>query len=174
MPNQTQVYTSVDCTDCPILEPYPFDSTWWSHKINGPALKYEVCTAIANGFIVHISGPHKASKHDVTVFNENLVNKLLPGECTEADGGYGATDAVKTPLVAKSCQARVQKAKVCARGEVSNSRFKQWGALTRPFRQSHQKHKLVFYTIVVVTQLGYEHGTLNIPFDVEFDAMEYL
>lgn len=49
-------YPSLDATDCTICEPIPFREVWWSHKIEGPALRYELCVSIA-GDIFWINGP---------------------------------------------------------------------------------------------------------------------
>eukprot|EP00957_Ditylum_brightwellii_P079201 6023413-Ditylum_brightwellii.AAC.1 len=40
---------SVDATDCPIYEPWPFDTKWYCRKSNGPGIKHEVGVAITIG-----------------------------------------------------------------------------------------------------------------------------
>lgn len=37
----TTCLMSVDGTDCPVYEPWPFDPKWFSKKFNGPGVKYE-------------------------------------------------------------------------------------------------------------------------------------
>ena len=44
-------YISVDGTDCRIYEPEPFDTKWYSHKFNGPGLRYEIGVCIVSGNI---------------------------------------------------------------------------------------------------------------------------
>jgi hypothetical protein len=47
---------TVDGTDFWVYEPTPFDTQWYSHKINGPALRYEVAVCIKKtGWIVWIN-----------------------------------------------------------------------------------------------------------------------
>lgn len=41
----------VDGTDFRIEEPKPFSSGWYSHKFNGPGVRYEVGLAIQRGYI---------------------------------------------------------------------------------------------------------------------------
>jgi hypothetical protein len=57
---------SVDGTDCAIQEPYPYSTGIFSEKLNGPGLKYEI------GHIVWVDGPFDASRHDVTIFKEDI------------------------------------------------------------------------------------------------------
>ena len=79
---------SVDGTDFKTQEPYPFNRKWMSHKNKGAGLKYEVAISIYSGDIVWIYGPHRGSKHDLSIFRENLMNRLEEGEMVEADKGY--------------------------------------------------------------------------------------
>jgi len=37
---------SVDGTDFTITEPTPFSPIWFSHKTNGPAIRYEVALSV--------------------------------------------------------------------------------------------------------------------------------
>ena len=34
--------TSVDCTDCRIHEPTPFESKWYGHKFHGTGVRYKI------------------------------------------------------------------------------------------------------------------------------------
>lgn len=95
-----------------------------------------------------------------------------PGEVVEADSGYNGEMALKTPTVAKSRQAKKQKSIIRARQENTNARLKQFKALRHVFVQSHEKHKMVFYMVAVVTQLGLEHNTLHL-YAVEDDEIDY-
>ncbi len=42
----------LDGTDFEIMEPSEIDPKWWSHKFNGPDLRYEVGICIRTGDIV--------------------------------------------------------------------------------------------------------------------------
>ena len=96
-------YVTVDGTDFRIAEPQPFSKKWKSHKSKGASIKYEVAISIYSGDIVWIHGPHEGSKHDLTVFQENLQKMLEEDEMVEADAGYGAVGkAVGTDGVIRS------------------------------------------------------------------------
>ena len=87
---------SVDGTDCTIKEPYPFDTQFFSEKLNGPGYKYEIAICIATASIVWINGPFKAGKNDVTIFDEDgLKDALCDDECVEVDQGYKGDDKLK-------------------------------------------------------------------------------
>jgi hypothetical protein len=43
---------SVDGTDCPVHEPWPFDTKWYGQKLNGPGVKYEVGVSIFRAGVV--------------------------------------------------------------------------------------------------------------------------
>ncbi|ETV67416.1 hypothetical protein H257_16391 [Aphanomyces astaci] len=44
-PMGTNLFVSLDGTDCPVQEPFPFDPSWWSHKLNRAGIRYEVALA---------------------------------------------------------------------------------------------------------------------------------
>jgi hypothetical protein len=82
-----------DGTDCAILEPWPWESSFnqqfFSKKLNGAGVKYEVGVCIQTGDILWVNGPFKAGKwHDIMVYLRNLKGLLHPGEMVEADRGY--------------------------------------------------------------------------------------
>ena len=47
---------SVDGTDCPILDPSPFDPAWYRHKINWPAVRYDIALSVETAKIVWANG----------------------------------------------------------------------------------------------------------------------
>ena len=80
----------------------------------------------------------------------------------EADNGYrGCEMAVRTPscpdVVIDRAKQKIQ-AKVRARHETVNERFKNWGVLKDCFRHSFERHGLVFRAVAVITQLSLENG----------------
>ena len=88
---------SVDCTDCEILEPWPYleriSKKWCSQKFNGPGVKYEIAIVIKTGHIAWVNGPYKAGKDDYTIFKEGgLLDELEEKERGEADAGYRHPD----------------------------------------------------------------------------------
>jgi len=151
---------TVDGTDCPIQEPYPFDKKWYSHKFKGPGMRYEVAVAIQTGDIVWVYGPFKAGAwNDLKIFRHALRQRLAPGEMVEADKGYRGERTVRTPRDFVSWTDKRAKDKARARHETVNNRLKQWKAIGKEaFRHDRTKHGPVFNAIAVVTQLAFENG----------------
>ena len=91
---------TVDGTDFRIREPQEFSTRWFSHKFNGPALRYEVAVSINGGDIVHTNGPFPAGAWpDITIFRDELIHKLEEDEMIEADRGYkGEPTKIRTPM----------------------------------------------------------------------------
>jgi hypothetical protein len=109
---------TIDGTDCQIQEPVPYNSIWWSHKFNGPALKYELAVCIKTGDIIWLGGPWPAAVHDQEVFDEALSDMLMPGEMVEVDSGYNRQKKIATSGMGRS--HRIRKVKSQARGWQEN------------------------------------------------------
>lgn len=158
---------SIDGTDCPVQEPWPFDSRWYSEKMNGPGVKYEVGVCIATGFIVWINGPFPASHNDSTIFKNTLKVLLADDEGVEVDSGYKGDEKFKTPTVAKSSGERKMKSVVRGRHENVNSALKVFNVLNLPFHHNNprdqmmRKFGLCFDSIAVITQLKFQHCGIN-------------
>jgi hypothetical protein len=174
--NQTQTcFMSVDGTDCPVMEPWPFDKKWYSEKLNGPGVKYEVGVCIKTGEIVWFKGPFVASKNDSTIFIEDLANRLCDNEGVEVDAGYKGHNKLKSKMVSISRAQRKQKSAVRSRHEIINSRLKQFSVLNYPFRHLNLgsedmmfKHGICFGAIAVITHLKMQAGE-GTTYDVEYD-----
>jgi hypothetical protein len=116
-----------------------FDKSWFSHKFNGPAVKYEVATCIKTGDIVWIHGPFPGAKHDLTIFRSKLAWMLHPLEWTWADLGYIGHHKIITPDNLPWCmKGEFERAR--AYHEVINGRFKRFGILRDVYRHSVHKH----------------------------------
>ena len=86
---------SIDGTDCSIYEPTPFDTKWYSHKLNGPGLRYEVGICIVSGHIVWVSGPHECGSYPaLKIAREGILNILENGEKLIADRGYKGEEQI--------------------------------------------------------------------------------
>lgn len=151
---------SVDGTDFQIYEPTPFNPGWYSHKFKGPGLRYEVALAISTGDIVHINGPFPCGNYpDITIFRSKLKQMLEDGEMVEADRGYrGEYYHVRTTVDYDDDEELISKGKVLARHETVNRRFKQFGVLKQVFRHHIGVHRVVFESVVVLTQLSINNG----------------
>mmetsp|Transcript_127681 Transcript_127681/g.357504 ORF Transcript_127681/g.357504 Transcript_127681/m.357504 type:complete len:295 (-) Transcript_127681:377-1261(-) len=169
--NVSNAALTIDCSDNACLESWPFDTTMWSHKINGPAWKYEVGLSIYTGNICHWDGPHKPSVADITIFRGNLMQKLDAGECVESDSGCAGESCLKTPSIAKSRTGRSQKSAARAQQENIFMKVKKFGAFSTPFVHTKEKHKLAYGAVLVMLQLGLELGTVR-NWRVEY-ATEY-
>ena len=153
---------SIDGIDCPVNEPWPFDSKWYSHKFNGPGVKYEVGVSVKSCDIVWINGPFVCSTNDATVFKNTLADLLATDEGVEVDQGYQGHPKFKNPSVNLSHLQRLQKSKVRGRHENVNARLKIYNVLNIAFRhlkprhEMMEKHKMCFEAIAVITQLKFE------------------
>ena len=79
----------VDGADFRIPNLTLFSKQWYSHKFNGPGLRYEVGLCIISGDIVWIHGPFPAGAWpDISIFRHAMKHHLEEGERVEADKGY--------------------------------------------------------------------------------------
>ena len=151
-------------TDCRILEPSPFSKSWWSHKFNGPALRYEIAVAVSNSKIVWVNGPYRAGRWpDTLIFRRGLRQVLQHcNEKTIADGGYkGLEEYIQVkgdpnlpPLVHKfNATAR-------ARHETVNMHLKTFECLNQRWRHPLEKHESAFMAVVCLTNIQFEHEPL--------------
>jgi len=84
---------AVDGTDFRIFNWKPFWTGWFSHKFEGPGLRYDVAVSIKGGKVVWINGPFPAGKWpDISIFREALIHMLDVGEKAIADKGYRGED----------------------------------------------------------------------------------
>lgn len=148
----------VDGIDLKIREPLKngFDSKWWSHKWNGPALRYEVATCINTGRIVWIHGPFPAGRWaDIRIYRLRLKMYLLPGERVWADLGYrGDTTVIhRRCLGDEDCDMLSDLKFARARHENINGRMTKSGALCKLWRHDLNKHYLAFYAAAVIYQI---------------------
>lgn len=149
---------TVDGTDFQIPEPIPFWSGWWSHKFNGPALRYEVALGIQKGWICWINGPFAAGAWpDIKIFKIGLKKQLERGEQCEADGGYSGDLAIRAPTESKNLLDHRMKSDARSRHETVNRRFKQFDCM-KSYRHAKEKHVFCFEAVAVITQLGLENG----------------
>ena len=100
-----------------------------------------------------------------------LDHSLLPGEMYVADGGYrdGHRHACTPGIHDASFEA--QKAKIRARHETVNGKFKTFGALKQCFRHSLDKHGIVMRAVVNIVQLEIEFESPLFP--VDYDDRAY-
>ena len=95
----------------------------------------------------------------------------------EADGGYIGHHKLMAPTVATSRDDRKTKSVVRGRHENINGRLKIFNVLVVPFRhlnprhEMHEKHRVCFEAVAVITQMKLEsgEGLYDIDYDVTYD-----
>ena len=161
----------IDGTDIPIAEPGDRSSMWWSHKFNGPGIRYEVATCICTGDIVWFRGPFPCNFSDREIFDTFLAAKLIQGEAVEADSGYTGRAQIFTPGVGKSHMVRKQKSQVRGRHEMVNGRLKVFGIMRRWDNPDTAKHGVFARCVAVIVQLSFSLGEklYNVPYQANYD-----
>jgi hypothetical protein len=164
---------SVDGTDCQTQEPKPFLPDNYSHKFNGPGLRYEVALCILTGDIEWVNGPFEPGKYsDLSIFWMHMKPALSPGERVEADKGY-PDDSTKTRAFGNEPAKNYVRKVVAARHEHVNGRFKAWNILKSEFRHMKYcmaKHGQAFHAVAVITQISIENG--EPLFQIDYDDIE--
>ena len=160
---------TVDASDFRINEPTPFDPVWYSHKFNGPALRYKMGISIQTGYICWINSPYPAGEfNDLEIFQLYLKELLARHERVETDSIYQG-DSCRIPNDFKGHRPwAVQKAQARARHETINGSFKNFNILSQPFRSTKHKHFLVYQAIAVIIQSEILEGreTYQIEYDI--------
>ena len=163
---------SVDGIDFSIPEPTPWSSCWWSHKFNGPGLRYEVVICIVTGWIVAFNGPFECgSWPDLKIFRSKLKRCLKAWERVIADRGYKGDPKIVTQNDARDEKHKKQMSDVRARHETVNGRLKQWKALSSRWRHDKDKHHIVFRAVAVIVQLRIMNGFPPFQCDVVIDPI---
>jgi len=161
-------FITVDGIDCRIIEPQPFikkiSKQWYSHKFNGPAVKYEVGVSIARGDIVWINGPYPGSANDAAIARDGLVQVLDKYERFEADEGYISLDPQYCrakngvySILNEGTKEHHRMMVLRARHETLNARLKNFSCLHDQFRHNLIKHSDCFYAVAVITQVNIDN-----------------
>jgi len=145
-------YTSVDGSDFRINEPTPFSTKWYSHKHNGPGLRYEIAVSIFGGRIVWASGPFKCGENsDVSIFRRGLKKRLDTDEFVIADNGYHDERCITPPR--ENHPLRKRFSQIRARHETVNGRMKQFRVLRETFHHPLHRHADCFFAVLNITYL---------------------
>jgi hypothetical protein len=152
----------VDATDCRIFEQRKDPgSKWYSHKFNGPGLRYEVCIDVVRQRVVWINGPFNAGEPDISIARKpgGLVDSILQGKKAIADKGYkGEPNKISVPNPHDSEVTKQYKNRARSRHETFFKRIKDFGILQQRFRSKIEKHKIAFEAVCVVVQYDIEDG----------------
>ena len=131
------------------MEPTEFDPKWWSHKFNGPGLRYEIGISIRSGDIAWVA-------------RNALIDALLPEERVVADKGYNDPNYFDVPIG----NADHQKRQILARHETVNHRIKKFCCMNNRFRHKLYLHHLFFHAVINLNQLMIENGEPLFVIDV--------
>jgi hypothetical protein len=173
-----EVYiATVDGVHCRINEPRTdASSKWYSHKLNGPGVSYEIAISVRRNNVLWISGPHHASKHDITIFRGGkkddknkdrtaLYFKIPEGKRVIGDSGYQG-EPMKISVSKDEDSKDVKKffARAKSRQETFNSRVKSFLITDLPFRHGFERHGSAFESVCIAVQYDMEndHGLFEI------------
>lgn len=165
---ETSCLMCIDGTDVPIYEPGDRSALWWSHKFNGPGIRYEVATCIKTGDIVWFRGPFPCNIHDREIFDLFLAKELLPWEGVEADSGYTGRSQIFTPGVGKTRKDLKQKSQIRGRHENVNGRLKVFGVMKRWNNPDTAKHNVFARCVAIIVQISFSLGEKL--YDVEYEV----
>lgn len=136
-----------------------FSRLWYSHKWNGPALRYEVALSVHTGNGVWIHGPWLASIPDIPIFPSGLRDVLQrENEFAVTDNGYADLRCVQPPGETHPLDRTL--ALLRARHENFNKRLKHFNVLSCTFRHDRRKHSVFFHAVVNVTKVLVDHEPL--------------
>ena len=153
--NGSECLLSVDCVDFLIFEPGPYvHPMWFSHKFNGPALRYELAICLQTGWICWVNGPKPAGMcNDLTIFRMDLKRYLNVGERVETDEGYvGDWKTRPKSDFANNLHWKHMKEEAMARYETVNGKIQAFKCMSEQFRNGKTKHFLYFMTVATLVQ----------------------
>ena len=166
--NDRTIYSiTVDGTDCRVWEKkHPLlnqDKKQFSKKFNHGALKYEIALSVFENKCVWISGPHRGGEHDMTIFRQELKQKIEPHQKVIADRGYISTlddeKMLSTPNPFDDKELSNFKSRARLRQETFNGRLKNYTILDATFRHGEAKHKIAMVAVCVTVQYEMDNGS---------------
>lgn len=174
-PETAKFIISVDCRDHKCWEKkherFNLDKAWSSKKHGGhAAIKYEVALSLHTNHIVWISGPHKATRADITIFrNDGLKDLMLacPGKYMNCDKGYKTSEpdeqCAAYPNSTDPDYLKKYKSLGRCRQEDFNARSAKWKIMLDEFDYTMEKHAYCFYAVAVLIQYGLDAGIYQLP-----------
>jgi hypothetical protein len=116
-----------------------------------------------------MKGPKPASTHDITIYREELKNKIPAGKRAIGDKGYrGEPNTISTPSSRDPEELRRFKSRARARHESFNGRIKNFKCLAERFRHGKHKHQICFEAVCVIVQ--YQLDMMNIWIWINVDS----
>lgn len=170
-PQDANVFVSLDATDCPIDEPHTrdggIDPAFYSHKLKGAGLKYEIGLSIYSRDVVWVHGGVPCGRfNDVTLARSSFVLALNENEMAAADDGYPDQHFVYPNQFPEHSALLKQ---ISQRHETVNNLFKRWKVLSTSFHHPDLNfHVRCFHAIANIVQKMIEIGESSlyaIPLD---------
>jgi len=154
---------NVDGIDCPTTQQGQEPNAFYSHKFDGPGLRYEVATDTHEGNICHLNGPFPPGDWpDLSIFRHELKEKLDEGERCNADDGYGGEDpstivSTRGIRFMEEPKLKYLRQRLRNRHETCNERIKHFRVLKLQFHHPLYKHSACFRACAVFTQLSFTY-----------------
>ena len=137
-------FMSIHGTDFKINEPSPFDKSWFSHRYNGPGVRYKIGISIETPKIVWSNGPRPCGAYsDLKIFRDGLKHLLKVDGFVLADSGYTDERCIQPP--GSNQKSHRLLSLIRARHEYLNKRIKQFGLLNHKFRHDLSLHHYCFF-----------------------------
>ena len=125
---------------------------WFSHKFNGPGVRYKIGIAV-NGNIDWVHGGFPSGEWtDLKISQDAVLEVLDDGEKVLADGGYRGDHRILTPNGLNNAISRI-RCLMRARHETVNSRLKSFNVLSHRYRHNLSKHPLCFHAVANLVQV---------------------
>ena len=148
---------TLDGTDFPVNEAYPFDKSLYSHKINAAGIRYDIAIDIVTGDKVYWSGGEKAGEFpDLKLARNGILHLIDEGEMIIADKGYNDHRYFIFPTDLRGDNYMIKK--ITGRHENINARLKVWGFLRNRFRHDFATHYSMFLAAIEIEQFKLRHG----------------
>lgn len=137
------------------MEREQLSKKWYSKKLRGPGLRYEIGLNIRTGCIVWTSGGYPCGEcTDLTLALESFVPSLKDGERAMADKDYRDEKYFILPNNTNSTDHK----SIMSRHEKIHNRIRNFQILKQPFRHDRKKHPMIFTSVLNLTELSIEHG----------------
>lgn len=129
---------------------------WYSHKHNGPGLRYEIGLALHSGKIVWAHGGVPCGLYsDLKLARDQFIHMMEPGEKSIADKGYNDDNFFINP---RNNPRYPHIKRILARHETVNGRLKQWKCLSTCFRHPLNKHPMCFHAVINIVSIMMENN----------------
>ena len=154
-----KIFFSLDGTDFPINEPSPFSKIWFSHKFNGPAIRYEIGISLRTSDIVWAFGGVKPGDFpDLELARSCVVDMIDDGELIVADNGYNDSWVFLNDRKGSYEPQDTAIRQYLARHESVNKRIRDFKILSDKYKGKLSFHPRIFHACVNLVQIQIENG----------------